>query len=66
MRTILVFAAACGLTVSAASAECVGHTASVDKEITTASVSKDQTKDQTTIQTDARSVKKEPPHFEGE
>ncbi|THK39863.1 hypothetical protein EHS39_01485 [Ensifer sp. MPMI2T] len=43
MKSILVFAAAFALSTTVASAECVGHsktTASVDKEITTASVTK--------------------------
>ncbi|MEP7454084.1 hypothetical protein [Phyllobacterium sp. SB3] len=55
MKTILVLAAALGFSVSAASAECVGHTASVDKETTTASVSKDTSSGQ------ARPVKKDVP-----
>jgi hypothetical protein len=62
MRTILVLAAAFGFTVSAASADCAGHTASVDKEMTTASVSKDQTP----IPSDAQSVKEELPQQEAE
>jgi hypothetical protein len=62
MRTILALAAAFAFTVSAASADCVGHTASVDKEMTTASVSKDQTP----IPSDAQSVKKELPQREAE
>jgi hypothetical protein len=43
MKTVLVIAAAMGLSISAASAECVGHkqtTASVDTETTVASVLK--------------------------
>ncbi len=62
MRTILVLAAAFGFTMSAASAECVGHSASVDKEMTTASVSKDQTP----VPSDAQPVKKELPQQEAE
>ena len=57
MRTILVLAAAFGFTVSVASAECMTNTASVDKEMKTASVAKDQTP----IPADAKSVKKELP-----
>lgn len=62
MRTILVLAAAFGLTVSAASADCAGHTASVDKEMTTASVSKDQTP----IPAESQTVKQELPPQEAE
>ena len=62
MKTILVLAAAFGLTVSAASADCAGHTASVDKDMTTASVSKDQTP----IPADSQSVKQEKPQQEAE
>ncbi len=62
MRTILILAAAFGFTVSAASADCSGHTASVDKEMTTASVSKDQTP----IPSDAQSAEKELPQQEAE
>lgn len=48
MKTVLILAAALGLSTSAALAECAGHakvTASVevDREITTASISKSQT-----------------------
>lgn len=41
MKTVLVIAAATGLSISAAAAECMGHkqtTASVDTETTVASV----------------------------
>lgn len=62
MRAFLVLAAAFGFTVSVASADCVGHTASVDKEITTASVSNDQTP----IPSDAQSVKEELPQQDAE
>lgn len=62
MRTILVLAAAFGFTVSAASADCVGHTASVDKQTKTASVSKDKTP----IPADSQSVKQEQPQQEAE
>ena len=61
MKSILVLAAAFGLTVSAASADCPGHTASVDKT-TTASVSKDQTP----IPAENQSVKQEKPQQEAE
>jgi hypothetical protein len=61
MKTILVLAAAFGLTVSAASADCSGHTASVDKT-TTASVSQDQTP----IPAENQSVKQEKPQQEAE
>ncbi|MCZ4089708.1 hypothetical protein [Sinorhizobium psoraleae] len=43
MKSILVFAAAFALSAPVASAECIGHsktTASVDEEMTTASVTK--------------------------
>ncbi|MBP1882699.1 hypothetical protein [Sinorhizobium mexicanum] len=43
MKTILVFAAALAFSTTVASAECIGHsktTASVDEEMTTASVTK--------------------------
>ncbi|PSH68323.1 hypothetical protein CU102_13555 [Phyllobacterium brassicacearum] len=66
MRTILVLAAAFGFTVSAASADCAGHTASVDKEMTTASVSKDQTPIPTPVPADSQSVKQELPQQEAE
>ncbi|WP_200835036.1 hypothetical protein [Phyllobacterium salinisoli] len=48
MKAFLVLAAAFGLSVSAAAADCVGHSASVDKQTTTASIS-----------TDAQSTQKE-------
>ncbi|UXN61338.1 MULTISPECIES: hypothetical protein [Phyllobacterium] len=63
MKTILVLAAAFGLTVSAASADCAGHnSASVDKETTTASISQDQTP----IPAENQSVKQEKPQQEAE
>ncbi|MDX3928581.1 MAG: hypothetical protein QHC90_22590 [Shinella sp.] len=44
MKTVLIIAAAFGLSASAAMADCAGHTtsASVDKKMTTASVSTDK------------------------
>ena len=46
MKTVLVLAAALGLSVSAAAAECAGHSkvsASIDTETKVASVAKDAT-----------------------
>ncbi|RJG46318.1 hypothetical protein [Mesorhizobium sp. DCY119] len=54
MKTILVLAAAIGLTVSAASAECMGHSkvnASIDTETKVASVSTADTSTATVPQT---------------
>jgi hypothetical protein len=62
MRTILVLAAAFGFTVSAASADCAGHTASVDKQTKTASISTDQTP----IPSSSESVKEELPQQEAD
>ncbi|MBB2970924.1 MULTISPECIES: hypothetical protein [Phyllobacteriaceae] len=42
MKTILVLAAAYGLSISAAAADCAAHSASVDKKTTTASLSADK------------------------
>ena len=60
MKIFLAFAAAFGLSVSAASAECTWHSkvsASVDSQTKTASV----TKSDMSTAADARTVKKEAP-----
>ena len=60
MKTFLAFAAAFGLSVSAASAECAWHSkvsASVDTKTTTASV----TKPDTSSAADTQTVKQELP-----